>query len=89
MVVKYGILDAEKCMKFTSIYQALNECFGTDYKGWMKATWPNNWGNGNFRVWFPKLAERKENVLVPAAFDCINTISDDWNEGASNWCSGN
>jgi hypothetical protein len=26
------------------------------------------------------LAETKDGKLVPAAFDCINTISDDWNE---------
>lgn len=80
MAVKYEVLDAENNIEFTSIYQAINDCFGTEYTGWMKATWPNNWGNGNFRVWFPKLAETKNGELVSAAFDCVNTISDDWNE---------
>ena len=34
----------------------------------------------SFWIWFPKLAETKDGKLVSAAFDCVNTISDDWNE---------
>lgn len=77
---KYEILDAKNMIEFGSIYQALNDCFGTDYSGWMKATWPSNSGNGNFRVWFPKLSSFKDGKMVSAAYDCINTISKDWNE---------
>lgn len=75
-----NILDAEQMISYNSIYEALNASFGTEYTGWMKATWPNNSGNGNFRVWFPKLAEHKNGELFPAAFGCVNTITDDWNE---------
>ncbi len=77
---KYEILDASKKMRFHAIYEAINDCMGTDYTGWMKACWPNVKGNGKFRLWFPKLAEQKDGVLTSAAFDCVNTISDDWNE---------
>lgn len=80
MAIKYEILDAESNMQFTSIYQALNDCFGTEYTGWMKATWPGYREGRKFRAWFPKLAEKKNGELTAAAFDCVNTISDDWNE---------
>lgn len=33
-----------------------------------------------FRLWFIKLAKRKNGVLVPAANKCLNTISNDCNE---------
>ncbi|MBQ0028389.1 MAG: hypothetical protein KBS96_07275 [Lachnospiraceae bacterium] len=78
--IKYEVLDASQRIEFKSIYEAINDCFGTEYTGWMKATWPNNFGNGRFRAWFPKLAETKNGQFVSAGFDCVNTISDDWNE---------
>ena len=46
----------------------------------MKACWPTSWPDQSFRIWFPKLAEKRNVEWVPAAFDCINTISEDWNE---------
>ena len=80
MAKKYDILDANQKVRFHSIYEAINECMGTDYTGWMKACWPNVKGNGKFRLWFPKLARKKNGRNEAEAFDCVNTISEDWNE---------
>ncbi len=80
MAKKYEILDAGNNISFHSIYEAINDCMGTDYTGWMKACWPNVKGNGNFRIWFPKLARIKNGQNVAESFDCVNLISDDWNE---------
>ena len=80
MAKKHEILDASLNMKFHTIYGAINDCAGTEYTGWMKACWPSSEGNGKFRMWFPKLAETRNGQLVSASFDCVNTISDDWNE---------
>lgn len=60
MAKKYDILDASPKMSFHSIYEAINDCMGTNYTGWMKACWPNVHGNGKFRLWFPKLARIKK-----------------------------
>ena len=79
MAKKIDILDAMEKHEFPTIFRAINGCIGTEYSGWMTACWPNVKGNGNFRMWFPKLAKQKGGELIPAAFDCINTISDDWN----------
>lgn len=80
MAKKYDILDANKKVGFHTIYEAINDCMGTDYTGWMKACWPNVRGNGKFRLWFPKLARKKNGRNEAESFDCVNTISDDWNE---------
>ncbi|WP_316630150.1 hypothetical protein [uncultured Ruminococcus sp.] len=76
------ILDAEDNICFHTIYDAINAVAGTEYKGWMKACWPSSEGSDhtNFRIWFPKLAERKDGKLVCASNDCLNTLSEDWNE---------
>jgi len=80
MAKKYEILDAGQKIGFPTIFGAINDIIGTDYTGWMKACWPNNYGNGKFRLWFPQLAKSKDGKLISATFDCVNTISDDWNE---------
>ena len=80
MAKKFDVLDASLNMTFHTIVGAINDVIGTDYEGWQRATWPNNNGNGRFRLWFPKLAETKNGQLVSASFDCVNTISSDWNE---------
>ena len=74
------VLDAAGSITYTKIYEAINETVGTSYTGWMKATWPSWNSEMSFWIWFPKLAETKNGELVSAAFDCVNTISDDWNE---------
>ena len=50
MARRYGILDASERIMFHTIYDAINDVIGTDYTGWMKATWPNTDGNGKFRL---------------------------------------
>lgn len=77
---KLYILDASQNIEFKSIYEAINACVGTSYTGWMRACYPASNGNFKFRMWFPKLAKIKEGEKVSAAFDCINTIADDWNQ---------
>ena len=74
------ILDAADKISYRKIYEALNATVGTNYSGWMKAGWPDGKPEYPFWIWFPKLAETKDGKLVSAAFDCVNTISDDWNE---------
>ncbi len=74
------VLDASKHIEFKSIFEAINACIGTHYTGWMKACYPSVNGNSKFRMWFPKLAKTKDGEKVSAAFDCVNTISDDWNQ---------
>ena len=74
------ILDVKEKRSFDSIYEALNAAVGTDYTGWMKATWPGKYNSLPFRIWFPKLAETRNGELVASSNDCLNTISEDWNE---------
>lgn len=63
-----------------SIYEAINATVGTQYRSWMKACWPSVFPDGAFRIWFPKLPENRNGQPVPSSFDCMDTISDDWNE---------
>ena len=78
----FVILDADKNLQFHSIYEAINFVAGKNYKAWMRACWPSTYGSEktNFRIWFPKLAEMKNGKLIPASFDCLNVLSDDWDE---------
>lgn len=75
--VNYGrieYLDAKDKIEFYRVSEVLNACFGTDYDAWMKATWPIN---ENCRCWFPKLVKTLKDE--PAAYGCVNVISEDWN----------
>lgn len=76
------ILDVNDNISFHTIYGALNAVVGTEYKGWMKACWPSSEGADytNFRIWFPKLAEKQNGIYIPASNDCLNILSADWNE---------
>lgn len=78
--VRKRILDVADDIRFTKIYEAINDAAGTEYTGWMKATWPNGNPDQSYRFWFTKLAKRKNGELIPVATDCINTISADLNE---------
>ncbi len=73
------LLDASKMIGYAKINEGINAISGTNYKGWMWATWPHDSTNAPYRLWFPKLAINKNGKLKPAANDCLNTISDDWN----------
>ena len=75
-----NVLDAADNICYEKIHEAINAVVGANYTGWMKATWPKWNSQLPFRIWFPKLAETKGGELFPAANNCLNTISDDWNE---------
>lgn len=79
-IEKIDILDASQNVEFKTIFEAINACIGTNYTGWMKACYPASNGDFKFRMWFPKLAKIKDGEKVSAAFDCINTITNDWNQ---------
>lgn len=74
------VLDATSQFGYEKMFEAINAAVGTNYTGWMKACWPNPDPDIPFRLWFIKLAKTKNGVLIPAANNCLNTISDDWNE---------
>lgn len=74
------IVAVENNNSYEKIYEAINATVGTNYTGWMKACWPSNNPDIPFRLWFIQLAKTQNGKLVPAANDCLNTISDDWNE---------
>ena len=74
------IVDVVNNNSYEKIYEAINATVGTDYTGWMKACWPSNNPDLPFRLWFIQLAKTQNGKLVPAANDCLNTISADWNE---------
>lgn len=67
-------IDAKDKLEFYRINEVLNTCFGTDYDAWMKATWKLN---DKYSCWFPKLTYTLKDE--PAAFGCVNAISEDWN----------
>ena len=74
------ILDASDRMGYRYIYEAINAVVGTHYTAWMRACWPSTYPQYPFRMWFPKLKEIRDGIEVPAAYDCLNTLSEDWNE---------
>lgn len=78
--VREIILDANDRIGYRYIYEAINAVIGTHYTAWMRACWPSTNPQYPFRMWFPKLKEMRNGVDVPAAFDCLNTLSEDWNE---------
>lgn len=74
------IVDVAYNNSYEKIYEAINATVGTNYTGWMKACWPSNNPDLPFRLWFIQLAKTQNGKLIPAANDCLNTISADWNE---------
>ena len=71
------ILDTKDNIKFHTIYEAINYCAGTNYTGWMKACWPEYRPQDGFRIWFVKLAVKKNGEYVPGVTGCINKLIDD------------
>ena len=71
---KIDILDAKDRIPFYRVADVLNTCFGTDYKAWMKGEWQVS---NLYWCWFPKLVKTLKDE--PAAFGCVNVISEDWN----------
>ena len=73
-------LNAADNIEYGSIYEAINAITGTEYTGWMSGVWPKGKTELPYCIWFPKLAETRNGELIPASNDCVNTISEDWNE---------
>ena len=71
------ILVADGSVNYVRIYEALNDCFGTSYTGWMRAEWMPK--SKSFSVWFPKLAKCIDGKYVSASFGCVNILSEDGN----------
>lgn len=78
--VREIILDVNDHISYRYIYEAINAVVGTQYTAWMRACWPSTYPQYPFRMWFPKLKEIRDGIEVPAAYDCLNTLSEDWNE---------
>ncbi len=64
---------------FRKSVDVLNECFGKQYKAWMKATY---FLSEDEMVWFPKCSILKDGQYIPQdrVYGCMNTISADGNE---------
>ena len=75
------ILDVAEMKKFSTIYGLINDTVGTSYTGWQKGTWHIP-GGGPFRIWFPKLARKKDGKYIPSPKNSksLNILSDDWNK---------
>lgn len=73
-------IDASKLEKHYSIYKTLNKYFGTNYGEYQRAVWPSENGNGQFRVWFPKLDNSINGKVLATSDDCVNTLSNAWEE---------
>ncbi len=73
-------LDADRVICEKNTYEILNKYMGTRYNGWMQACWPEKYADKQFRVWFPKLANTRNEETMAATSGYINIISDDWNE---------
>ena len=68
------IIDVNDRRAFSTIYEAINWCVGTNYRYWGRACWPNGRPTDGFRMWFTQLAYVERGRYVPATFDCINLI---------------
>lgn len=76
------ILNADDRICFHTIYEAINEVVGTNYRGWQRACWPSPTGSDdvNFRIWFTKLAILNGGKYESASFGCVNVLSEDGTE---------
>ena len=68
------ILDVKERRAFSTIYEAINWCVGTDYKYWGRACWPNVNPTDGFRIWFTQLAYVEHGQYVPAVKNCLNLL---------------
>lgn len=74
MPIRTKILDVSERRAFSTIYEAINWCVGTDYRYWGRACWPRVNPTDGFRMWFTQLAYVKRGRYVPATYDCINLL---------------
>lgn len=77
----YRILDVSENISFEKVIDAINWCTEMNYKGktWYQACWPNNHPTStNYRIWFPKLCDKKNGKYIPTSNGFINYLSEDW-----------
>lgn len=83
MSEEYRILDVNDHVSFKKKIEAINWCTEKDYDkniAWQQACWPSNRPKSyDFRIWFPRLAPKKNGEYIPATNDCVNYLSEDWN----------
>ena len=65
-------------IEFSTIKEACNLVFGTNYKGQQKSWFPiKTLPEKNITAWFPQLAIKKDNIVYAASHGWKNTISDE------------
>ncbi len=71
-------ISTNDTIKFHTIVDVLNTCFGKKYQCWRKATYVFN--DSNF-AWFPKLAvlEGGKYVAQDKKYGCVNILFEDGN----------
>ena len=78
----YRILDVNENISFKKKIEAINWCTEKNYKSngsWQQACWPSNHPkSSSFRIWFPKLSDKKLGEYVPTKDGFINYLSEDW-----------
>lgn len=76
----YRILNASEKISFKKKIDAINWCTAKNYDdiAWQQACWPSNRTKNEFRIWFPKLAEKKNGNYLPTSDGFVNYLSDDW-----------
>ena len=68
------ILDVYERRAFSTIYETINWCVGTNYRYWGKGCWPNYCPTDGFRMWFTQLAYVEHGRYVPAVNNCLNLL---------------
>ena len=77
----YRILDVNENISFKKKIEAINWCTEKNYNSssWQQACWPSNQPKStNFRIWFPKLSDKRNGEYVQTKEGFINYLSDDW-----------
>lgn len=78
----FRILDVNEDLSFKKKIEAINWCTEKNYKStvnWQVACWPSNRPKGiDFRIWFPRLSDKKNGIYLPTSNGFINYLSDDW-----------
>lgn len=77
----YRFLDVNENISFKNKIDAINWCTEKNYNAtsWQQACWPSNRPKStNFRIWFPKLSDKRHGEYVPTKDGFINYLSEDW-----------
>ncbi len=80
MNADYRILDVNENLSFKNKIDAINWCTEKDYSAtsWQQACWPSNHPKStDFRIWFPKLSDKRHGEYVATKDGFINYLSED------------